>query len=93
MTQYRRQYRSTPRHPSIEGADWAKCLLMLLVACIAGIFYAAKQMSKEDAASAETEAGEQASPMIPFGPFLSAGAVVALLLGDTVLGWYLSMFF
>ena len=75
---------------------WAKCLLMLLVACIAGIFYAAKQMSKEDAASAgteATEAGEQASPMIPFGPFLSAGAVVALLLGDTVLGWYLSMFF
>lgn len=42
MTQYRRQYRSTPRHPSIEGADWAKCLLMLvgfIVLCWVIVFY------------------------------------------------------
>ena len=76
---------------------WAKCLLMLLVACVAGIFYAAKQMSKEETETAEAgEAGEPeaaASVAIPFGPFLAAGAVVALLVGDTIIGWYLSLFF
>lgn len=30
MTGYRRQYRSTPRHQSIQGADFAKCAAVVV---------------------------------------------------------------
>jgi hypothetical protein len=29
-TYYRRQYRSTPRHPAIRGTDFAKCAAVLV---------------------------------------------------------------
>ena len=29
---------------------------------------------------------------IPFGPFLSLGAVLYLFLGERLIGWYLNMF-
>jgi leader peptidase (prepilin peptidase)/N-methyltransferase len=29
---------------------------------------------------------------LPFGPFLSGGAVVALLFGERILGWYMNLF-
>lgn len=30
MTTYKRQYRSTPRHPSIQGSDLAKCMALVV---------------------------------------------------------------
>ena len=63
---------------------WANCLILLFVACIAGIIYGAGQMKKED--------GKEEGSMIPFGPFLSLGAVVALLVGDSIVTWYMSLF-
>ena len=59
------------------------CLLMLLVACILGIIGAAITMSKWS---------EEGSIAIPFGPYLAAGSVVALLFGDSIITWYLSLF-
>ena len=59
------------------------CLLMLLVACILGIIGAAITMSKSE---------EEGSIAIPFGPYLAAGSVVALLFGDSIITWYLSLF-
>jgi len=61
----------------------AKCLLMLLVACILGIIGGAIAMK-------QSEDGE--SVAIPFGPYLAAGSVVALIFGDTIIASYLSLF-
>jgi len=61
----------------------AKSLFMLLVACILGIIGAAMAMRK-------SEDGE--SVAIPFGPYLSAGSVLALLCGDSIIAAYLSLF-
>ncbi len=61
----------------------AKSLFMLLMACILGIIGGVVSMKK-------TEAGE--SVTIPFGPYLSAGAVLALLFGDPIITAYLSLF-
>lgn len=30
MTTYKRQYRSTPKHPSIHGGDLVKCMAMVV---------------------------------------------------------------
>ena len=59
------------------------CLLMLLVACILGIFGAAITMKNSE---------EEGSITIPFGPYLAVGSVVALLFGDSIITWYLSLF-
>lgn len=61
----------------------ANCLFMLLVACILGIIGAVIAMRK-------SENGE--SVAIPFGPYLSAGSVLALLFGDSIITAYLSLF-
>ena len=33
----------------------------------------------------------KAENVIPFGPFLAAGAVVTMLYGDLILSWYLGL--
>lgn len=58
-------------------------LFMLLVACILGIIGAAITMKQEEA---------EGSIAIPFGPYLAAGSVAALLFGNSVITWYLSLF-
>lgn len=65
---------------------WANCLVMLLIACITGIVYAVRQQANEG------ESEESAGIVIPFGPFLAAGAVAALFFGDGIVQWYLSLF-
>lgn len=37
--------------------------------------------------------GEAAMPMVPFGVFLAPGAIIALLFGDAMIGWYASRYF
>ena len=61
---------------------WANNLLALFVGCLTAIIYGLIKQKKE---------GE--GVYLPFGPFLSLGAVVALLLGDGLIQWYLSLFF
>ena len=57
-----------------------ECLLLLVIACIVGIFMAAILM-KIDSETA-----------FPFGPALSIAAWVTLLFGEGITGWYLSLF-
>ena len=57
-----------------------ECLLLLVIACIVGIFMAAILM-KIDSDTA-----------FPFGPALSIAAWVTLMFGQSITGWYLSLF-
>lgn len=61
----------------------ANSLLMLLVACVLGIVGAVITMKHTE---------EEGSIAIPFGPYLAAGSVIALLFGDSLITWYLSLF-
>lgn len=61
---------------------WANNLLALFAGCLTAIIYGLIMQKKK---------GEEV--YIPFGPFLSLGAVFALLLGDGLIQWYLSLFF
>ncbi len=70
---------------------WAKCLIMLFVACIAGIVAAAKSMKNEE--DGKEASDDVTSFAIPFGPFLAAGAVFAMLVGDKIISLYLGLFF
>lgn len=58
---------------------WAELLLSLLSACLLGLAWAALAGRRRDAA-------------VPFGPFLSAGAVLAVCFGGPVIRWYLGLF-
>ena len=57
-----------------------ECLLLLVIACIVGIFMAAILM-KIDSDTA-----------FPFGPALSLAAWFTLLFGEAITTWYLSLF-
>ena len=57
-----------------------ECLLLLIIACIAGI------------AVARFTADEEEGGAFPFGPALAAAAYVTLLAGESITGWYLSLF-
>ena len=58
----------------------ANCLLMLFVACVLGVIGGLAAMKKS---------GVKGSIVIPFGPYLATGSVVALLFGDVIRAWYL----
>ena len=60
--------------------SFPEMLLLLLFACVLGILMAAVLM-KLDSETA-----------FPFGPALSAAAWVTLLFGESLIGWYLSLF-
>ena len=60
---------------------WANNLLALFLGCLTAIIYGSLKQRKE---------GKEV--YIPFGPFLSLGAVFALLIGDGLIQWYLSLF-
>ena len=61
---------------------WANNMLALFVGCLTAIIYGMIKQKKEGS-----------EVYIPFGPFLSLGAVSALLVGDGLIQWYLSLFF
>ncbi len=58
---------------------WAELLLALLAACLLGLAWAAL-------------AGRRRNAAVPFGPFLSAGAGMAVCFGGPVIRWYLGLF-
>ena len=60
---------------------WANNLLALFVGCLTAIIYGVIKQKTE---------GKEI--YIPFGPFLALGAVFALLIGDGLIQWYLSLF-
>ena len=59
--------------------SWAQMLLALLAGCLAGLAFAAL-------------AGQKRGTAVPFGPFLAAGAAVAVYFGDPVIQWYFGLF-
>lgn len=59
--------------------SWAELLLGLLLACLLGLLCAAL-------------AGKSRGAAVPFGPFLSAGAVLAVCFGGPAITWYFSLF-
>lgn len=61
---------------------WKRNLLCLLIACVLGIVWGLWMMKKS---------GEDA-PVIPWGPSISAAAIVTLLVGEGVIAWYLRFF-
>lgn len=58
---------------------WAELLLALLAACLLGLLWAAL-------------AGRKQGTAVPFGPFLAAGAALAVCCGGPVLDWYFGLF-
>lgn len=61
---------------------WAKNLLALFLACLLAIIVSGVRLKRE---------GKET--YLAFGPFLSMGAVLSLLVGDGMIKWYLSLFF
>lgn len=59
--------------------SWAQLLLTLLAGCVMGLVFAAL-------------AGKKQGMVMPFGPFLSAGALAAVCFGDPLIQWYLGLF-
>ena len=57
-----------------------ECMLMLMLACVIGIFMAALLMK----VSPDTP--------FPFGPALAIAAIVTMLVGGPLVNWYLSLF-
>lgn len=58
---------------------WAELFLTLLAGCVLGLLWAALTGGKKGTA-------------MPFGPFLAAGAVLAVCYGGPVLDWYFGLF-
>jgi len=59
---------------------WAELLLALLAGCLLGLLWAALAGRKKAGAA------------VPFGPFLSAGALAAVCFGGPLLDWYFGLF-
>lgn len=59
--------------------SWTQLLLALLAGCMAGLAWAALT-------------GGRRGTAVPFGPFLAAGAALAVYFGGPVIGWYVSLF-
>ena len=58
---------------------WIQQLLTLLLACLAGLAFA-------------IPAGRKRGASVPFGPFLSVGALLTICFGNPVIEWYFSLF-
>ena len=59
--------------------SWAELFLTLLAGCLLGLLWAGLTRRSKGAA-------------MPFGPFLAAGAVLAVCCGGPVLEWYFGLF-
>lgn len=64
---------------------WAENLLAIFFACIIGIVVGMIQMKKQEAETEETV-------YFPFGPSIAMGAVISMLIGEQIIGAYLSLF-
>lgn len=70
---------------------WARNLLCLLFACIIGIIFGfiTLKNSQDDEADSEEDISRKA---FPWGPSISAAAIITLLVGDKLINAYLSLF-
>ncbi|MEO2065429.1 MAG: A24 family peptidase, partial [Desulfurobacteriaceae bacterium] len=62
---------------AVAGAflGWEKVLLTLFLASMVGALYGLLTLKKKGAA-------------IPFGPFISVGALISLFFGEKIINWY-----
>lgn len=58
---------------------WPKLLLTLLVGCLTGLLFAVLS-------------GKKRGTTLPFGPFLTVGALLAACFGDPLVEWYFALF-
>ena len=56
------------------------CLLMVMIACVVGIFMASLLMKLKP------------DTPFPFGPALSLAAIITMFVGDPILNWYVGLF-
>ena len=63
---------------------WMKNLLCLLLACVLGIVFALVTLKRRST--------ERDARLIPWGPSISAAAILTLLWGDAITAAYLSLF-
>lgn len=63
---------------------WMKNLLCLLLACVLGIVFALVTLKRRGT--------EGDARLIPWGPSISAAAILTLLWGDAITAAYLSLF-
>lgn len=59
--------------------NWGELVLTLLAGCLSGLIWAAL-------------AGKKKGTVLPFGPFLAAGALLTVCFGGPVLDWYFALF-
>lgn len=69
---------------------WEQNLLAVFLACIIGIVVGMVQQRKAEKEAVDEEV---ASVYFPFGPSIAAGAVLAMIFGNAILNWYLSLFY
>ena len=68
---------------------WQRNILCLLIACVLGIVFAFIFPEKR---TTEDEAEEEDGKLFPWGPSISAAAILTLLCGSEIIGVYLSLF-
>lgn len=68
---------------------WQRNILCLLIACVLGIVFAFVFPEKR---TTEDGAEEEDGKLFPWGPSISAAAILTLLCGSEIIGAYLSLF-
>ena len=68
---------------------WQRNILCLLIACVLGIVFAFIFPEKR---TTEDEAEDEDGKLFPWGPSISAAAILTLLCGSEIIGVYLSLF-
>lgn len=68
---------------------WQRNILCLLIACVLGIVFAFAFPEKR---ASEDGAEEEDGKLFPWGPSISAAAILTLLCGSEIIGVYLSLF-
>ena len=68
---------------------WQRNILCLLIACVLGIVFAFIFPEKR---TTEDGAEEEDGKLFPWGPSISAAAILTLLCGSEIIGVYLSLF-
>ena len=63
---------------------WAKNFLCLLLACLLGIAFGALTQ--------KSRAGQENAKLFPWGPSISAAAIITVLVGDGIVSAYMSLF-
>lgn len=66
---------------------WQQCLFLIIVACVLGIVFGVLGLN----AGTTDSGGHAKSRLIPFGPSIALACWITMLVGPTVLDWYLGL--